>query len=166
MVEDAVPLEAVHRALVVKLRHQGDVLLASPVFSAPLASGRHVGESTLDALRRIGIYPAPGGRALTLVAGTAAEERVARLLAERGLSGQSFVQVHPSSRWRFKCWPAEKMAALIDRLHARGLQVALTGAPDPAQTQMIDDIQKRLAQPVAANLAGAPSLKELAALTA
>jgi heptosyltransferase-3 len=31
---------------------------------------------------------------------------------------------------------------------------------------MIDDIQKRLAQPVAANLAGALSLKELAALTA
>jgi heptosyltransferase-3 len=97
--------------------------------SAPLASGRHVVESNLDALRRIGIYPAPGERALTLVAGTAAEERVAQLLAERGLSGQSFVQVHPSSRWRFKCWPAEKMAALIDRLHARGLRVALPVRP-------------------------------------
>ena len=274
MVEDAVPLEALRRALVVKLRHQGDVLLASPVFSAlkgkaphididalvyaetapmlaghpsigevfcierawktlgpfaqasaewrlfsqlrarrydlivhltehwrgawlsrllgpryavgpqvrargrawkrsfthlvsaPLASGRHVVESNLDALRRIGIYPAPDERALTLVAGTAAEERVARLLAERGLSAQSFVQVHPSSRWRFKCWPAEKVAALIDRLHARGLRVVLTGAPDAAETQMLEDIQQRLAQPVAANLAGALSLKELAALTA
>ena len=274
MVEDAVPLEALRRVLVVKLRHHGDVLLASPVLSAlksrapraeidalvyadtepmlsahpsvsrvygidrgwkalgplargrrewglfrelrdrrydlivhltenwrgawlarslgvrwavaprvsgrgrfwknsfthlvsaPLAGGRHVVESNLDALRRIGIHPAPNERALTLVAGPAAEERVMRLLAERGLSSQSFVQVHPSSRWRFKCWPAEKMAALIDRLHAQGARVVLTAAPDPAEVRMIEDIQERLAQPVAANLAGALSLKELAALTA
>ena len=32
MVEDAVPLDALRRALVIKLRHHGDVLLASPVF--------------------------------------------------------------------------------------------------------------------------------------
>ena len=274
MVEDAVPLEAVHRALVVKLRHQGDVLLASPVFTAlkrkaphveidalvysetapmltghpsigevfcierswktlapfaqasaewklfsqlrarrydlilhltehwrgawlslllgprwavgpkvrgrggawkrsfthlvstPLASGRHVVETNLDALRRIGIYPLPSERALTLIAGPPAEQRIAQLLAERGLAGQPFVQVHPSSRWRFKCWPAEKMAALIDRLHARGARVVLTGAPDNAEAQMIDEIQQRLANPVAANFAGALTLKELAALTA
>ena len=233
VVEDAVPLEAVRRALVVKLRHQGDVLLSSPVFSvlkrktphaeidalvyadtapmlsghpsigevfcidrawktlgllaqaraewkllsqlrarrydlvvhltehwrgawlaralgarwavaprvagrsrvwkhsfthlvsAPLASGRHVVESNLDALRRIGVYPGVEERVLTLVAGSAAEERVARLLAERGLAGQSFVQIHPSSRWRFKCWPADKMAALIDRLHGEARRLIL-----------------------------------------
>jgi len=33
MVKDAVPLQDLRRALVVKLRHHGDVLLASPVFS-------------------------------------------------------------------------------------------------------------------------------------
>ena len=274
MVEDAVPLEKVRRALVVKLRHQGDVLLASPVFSAlkrkapqieidalvyadtapmltahpaisevfcidrawktlgpfarasaerkllaelrardyellvhltehwrgawlarllgvrwavaprvggrgrlwkrsfthlvsaPLASGRHVVEANLDALRRIGIHPGVDERALTLVAGSAAEERVTRLLADHGLAHQSFVQVHPASRWRFKCWPPEKMAGLIDRLHAEGVKVALTAAPDAAEAQMIADIQSRIAQPVAANLAGQLSLKELAALTA
>ncbi|MGH8675096.1 MAG: putative lipopolysaccharide heptosyltransferase III [Burkholderiales bacterium] len=274
MVEDAVPLEAVRRALVVKLRHQGDVLLASPVFSVlkrsaphaevdalvyadtapmltghpaisevfcidrgwktlgplaragaewkllsalrarrydllvqltehwrgawlaralgarwavaprvagrgrfwkksfthlvskPLASARHVVEGNLDALRRIGIYPGVEERGLTLVAGPAAEERIARLLVERGLAGQSFVQVHPCSRWRFKCWPADKMAALIDRLHSEGHRVVLTAAPDKAEAQMIDDILARVAQPVAANLAGQLSLKELAALTA
>ena len=47
MVEDAVPLEAVHRALVVKLRHQGDVLLASPVFTALKRKAPHV---EIDAL--------------------------------------------------------------------------------------------------------------------
>lgn len=43
MVKDPVPLGEVRRALVVKLRHHGDVLLSSPVFSvlkahAPLRS--------------------------------------------------------------------------------------------------------------------------------
>ena len=33
MVRDAVPLEECGRALVVKLRHHGDVLLATPVLS-------------------------------------------------------------------------------------------------------------------------------------
>src|SRR5882724_4511441 len=33
MVKDAVPLEKCARALVIKLRHHGDVLLASPVIS-------------------------------------------------------------------------------------------------------------------------------------
>jgi heptosyltransferase-3 len=33
MVEDAVPLGSLNRALVIKLRHHGDVLLASPLFS-------------------------------------------------------------------------------------------------------------------------------------
>ena len=273
VVEDAVPLQAVRRALVVKLRHQGDVLLCSPVFSvlkrsaphaevdalvyadtacmltghpcvsevfcidrawktsglfaqaaaewrllaklrvrrydlvvhltehwrgawlaralapqwavapriagrgrlwkrsfthlvsAPLASGRHVVECNLDALRRIGIYPGVEERGLTLVAGSAAEERITRLLAEQGLADHPFVQVHPCSRWRFKCWPADRMAALIDRLHAQGHRVVLTGAPDAAEAQMIDDITSRVAQPVGANLAGRLSLKELAALT-
>jgi heptosyltransferase-3 len=134
--------------------------------SAPLASGRHVVETNLDALRRIGIYPDVDERVLTLVAGKEAEERVGKLLAERGLGGQAFVQIHPSSRWRFKCWPADKMAALIDRLHGDGWRVVLTAAPDKAEAQMIDDILGRVAQPVAANLAGQLSLKELAALTA
>jgi heptosyltransferase-3 len=274
VVEDAVPLGELRRALVVKLRHQGDVLLASPVFSVlkrkapqieidalvyaetapmlaahpainevlcidrawktlgpfaqasaewkllaqlrarqydlvvhltehwrgawlsrllgprwavgprvrdrgrlwkgsfthlvstPLASARHVVEANLDALRRIGIHPGVDERALTLVAGAAAEQKVAQLLADHGLADHSFVQIHPSSRWRFKCWPAEKMAALIDRLHAEGRRVVLTAAPDAAEAQMIADIRSRIAQPVAASLSGQLSLKELAALTA
>jgi heptosyltransferase-3 len=123
-------------------------------------------ERNLDALRRIGIYPGTEERALTLVPGAAAEERIAALLAGHGLQRDRFVQVHPSSRWRFKCWPAEKMAALVDRLHAAGWLVVLTAAPEAAETRMIDDILGRLARPVAANLCGQLSLKELAALSA
>jgi heptosyltransferase-3 len=116
--------------------------------STPLASARHVVEANLDALRRIGIHPGVDERALTLVAGTAAEARIARLAGEHRLADHSFVQIHPSSRWRFKCWPAEKMAALIDRLHAEGLRVVLTAAPDNTEAQMIADIEGRIAQPV------------------
>lgn len=42
MLKDAVPLEGVRRALVTKLRHHGDVLLASPVLSALRAVAPHV----------------------------------------------------------------------------------------------------------------------------
>jgi len=135
-------------------------------FSEPRAGGRHVVERNLDALRRIGIYPGAEERALTLVPGAAAEEKIAALLAGHGLLRERFVHVHPSSRWRFKCWPAEKMAALIDRLHGEGWPVVLTAAPDAAETQMIDDILQRVARPVAANLSAQLSLKELAALAA
>lgn len=274
MVEDAVPLQALRSALVIKLRHHGDVLLSTPVFSVlkrrapqaeidalvyadtaamlaghpsisrvhcvdrawkgmgamtriraegrvfaelrarrydlvlhltehwrgawlaralgprwavapvvagrgrlwrrsfthfvsePRAGGRHVVERNLDSLRRIGIYPGVEERALTLIPGAAAEERIAALLSGKGLSRERYVHVHPSSRWSFKCWPAEKMAALIDRLQVEGWPVVLTAAPDPAEARMIDEILQRVAQPVAANFAGQLSLKELAALSA
>ena len=47
MVRDAVPLGECGRALVVKLRHHGDVLLASPVFSTLKRAAPHV---AIDAL--------------------------------------------------------------------------------------------------------------------
>jgi len=47
MLKDAVPLEEVRRALVIKLRHHGDVLLASPVLSALKAAAAQV---EIDAL--------------------------------------------------------------------------------------------------------------------
>src|SRR5574343_15417 len=44
---DAVPLQEVQRVLVIKLRHHGDVLVASPVFSALKAQAPHL---EIDAL--------------------------------------------------------------------------------------------------------------------
>ena len=44
---DAVPLLEVKRALITKLRHYGDVLLASPVFSTLKRIGPHI---EIDAL--------------------------------------------------------------------------------------------------------------------
>ncbi len=133
-------------------------------FSHPKNALRHVVEANLDALRRIGLYPAADERALTLVPGREAEAQVAVHLRNLGLEATPFIHIHPASRWFFKCWTVERMAALIARLQADGHPVLLTAAPSRTETEMVDAIQKLLPTP-AASLAGRLNLKELAALT-
>jgi heptosyltransferase III len=261
MVKDAVPLAECRRALVIKLRHHGDVLLAAPVLSvlkargvevdalvyddtAPMLEGhpalsnlfvvgrkwrgaglarlglerslfarlrargygllvhltehprgawlartlgvrysvapkapergpfwrgsfthyfpviarRHMVEVNLDALRRIGIQPGFDERRVEFVPGSEAERRIDSLVAG------PFVHLHPASRWRFKCWPAEENAKLIDRLAADGHRVVITAAPDPDERALVEDIVART-QSRPLNLAGQLSIKELGALT-
>jgi heptosyltransferase III len=264
MVRDAVPLGECRRALVIKLRHHGDVLLASPVLSllksrgidvdalvyddtAPMLEGhpalsmlhkvgrrwkdegpasrffsekrlfqnlrarsfdlvvhlseqprgawlaralgarysvaprmagrgafweksfthlypavprRHQVEVNLDALRRIGLYPTPQDKRVLFVPGADAERKVEVLVGN-----EPFVHAHPASRWRFKCWPAEKNAELIDRLAAEGHRVVITAAPDPEELQLVKSIvEKARSAPI--NLAGQLSIKELGAVAA
>lgn len=125
---------------------------------------RHMAETNLDALRRLGIQPSADERRLTLVPGSAAEAAVAAHLAGFGLQGKDFIHVHPASRWFFKCWPVEHMAALVARLQAAGHTVVLTAAPSNDEKKMLEAIQALLAKP-AFSLSGQLSLKELAALT-
>jgi heptosyltransferase-3 len=134
---------------------------------APLpASGRrHRVELNLDVLRRIGIQPGDEERKLVLVPGGDAERRVDKLLAAEGLAPQGFIHFHPGSRWQFKCWPAERAAALIAALTQRGERVALTAAPDEKELAIIAEIRKRAGTTVA-DLSGKLTLKELAALSA
>jgi len=125
----------------------------------PVAARRHQVEVNLDALRRIGIQPAPAEKDVVFVPGAEAERKVEALL-----DGRPFVHLHPASRWTFKCWPAEKNAELIDRLSADGIKVVVTAAPVEAEKQFIDEIlSKTSAKPL--NLA-ALTIKELGALTA
>jgi heptosyltransferase-3 len=125
-------------------------------------------EQNLDALRRIGVYPDEADRRLVLVPGIAAERKVAALLAEHGLTSREFVQVHPGSRWLFKCWPAERTAALLDLIVADGLDVVVTGAPDDRERALTAAVLAAL-RPATRNrvveLTGALSMLELAALT-
>ena len=125
---------------------------------------RHMAETNLDALRRIGIQPAADQRSYTLVPGEAAEAKVQAHLALFGLHGNDFIHIHPASRWFFKCWPAVSMALLIGRLQAAGHAVVLTAAPSKDEQAMLAAIQARLEKP-AFSLSGQLSLKELAALT-
>ncbi|MBW8906608.1 MAG: putative lipopolysaccharide heptosyltransferase III [Betaproteobacteria bacterium] len=124
----------------------------------PLIRNRHQVEVHLDALRRIGVQPGLNERKLQFVPGRDAERRIAGLALP-----DSFVHMHPASRWTFKCWPAERNAQLVDRLSAEGERVVLTAAP--GESAFIDEILSRTAaKPL--NLAGQLTLKELGALTA
>ena len=70
MVPDAIDLSAVRRALVVKLRHHGDVLLTSPVFSV---LRRHAPGIEVDALVYADTRDMLGKQGFDVVAGTSAE---------------------------------------------------------------------------------------------
>jgi heptosyltransferase-3 len=126
----------------------------------PLVGGgrRHQVELNLDALRRIGVQPGLQERKVHFTPGAAAEKRIDELLDQT-----PFVHMHPASRWRFKCWPAERNAELIDRLSADGHRVVLTSAPD--ELGFIEEILQK-AKSETINLAGKLSIKELGALTA
>ncbi len=137
----------------------------SHLYPLPKNGRRHQVELNLDALRRIGLQPAPQDRRVQIVAGAEAEQKVVALLARENLCERGFVHIHPASRWKFKCWPVQRNAELIQRLAARGERIVLTAAPDPAESAMIDEILK-VAGVRVLNLTGALSLKELAALIA
>ncbi len=138
-------------------------------YRLPRATPRHAVEANLDALRRIGIYPSAEDKRLVLVPDATAQARAAAVLREHGASEGAFVQCHPGSRWLFKCWPAAKTAALLDRIVAGGHRVVITGAPDPRERELVTAVlaaaqagtRNRLA-----NLAGALPLDALAAVTA
>jgi heptosyltransferase-3 len=135
------------------------------LYPLPKNGRRHQVELNLDALRRIGLQPAQEERRAHVVAGEAADRKISALLAVEGLSERGFVHMHPASRWKFKCWPPDKCAALIDRLSAAGERIVLTAASDPAEAALVDDILQRTRAPVL-NLAGTLSIKELVALIA
>ncbi len=126
-------------------------------------NSRHTVECNLDALRRIGLSPAEDEKALTLVDGAEASTRVDALLDELGIAG-GFVHIHPTSRWMFKTWPAERVAQLIDALHAQGRTVVLTAAPAPNELAMVDRILGLCAS-APLSLAGQLTLKEMASLS-
>jgi heptosyltransferase-3 len=129
---------------------------------------RHTVDTNLDSLRTLGLEVTPQDMRVTMVPGAAAEARVDSLLAQHGLGTGSFVHVHPASRWAFKCWPAERVAALCDALAAKGLPIALTSAPDANEKALIAAVQAARAPGArpALDLSGQLSLKELAALAA
>jgi heptosyltransferase-3 len=123
----------------------------------PLIERRHQVEVNLDALRRIGLQPGVAERKIDFVPGAAAEAKV------QGLVQGPYIHIHPASRWRFKCWPAEKNAELINRLTAEGHQVVITASPSSEETRFVEAI---LQKAKAINLAGQLSIKELGALAA
>ena len=137
----------------------------SHLFPLPPHARRHRVEINLDALRRIGIQPGEEERKLLLVPGEDAERSVEDLLAGQGLAARGFIHFHPGSRWKFKCWPAERAVALLDALVQRGERVVLTAAPDEQELEMIAEIRKHAGARIV-DFSGKLTLKQLAALSA
>ena len=82
-------------------------------------------------------------------------------------SPRTFIQLHPGSRWLFKCWPAASTAALVLRLLADGHAIVITGAPDPRERALVDAILAEIGtRERLVDLTGELSLPELAALAA
>jgi heptosyltransferase III len=141
------------------VEHRGAYWARSFTHLFPMAPRRHMVEVNLDALRRIGIQPDFAERKVEFVPGAEAQRRVEALVEP------PYIHLHPASRWRFKCWPAEKNAQLIDALAAEGHKVVITAAPDPDEDLLVQDIVTR-AKSKPLNLSGQLSIEELGALTA
>lgn len=109
---------------------------------------RHTVERNLDALRRIGIFPSFEERELFLH------------VPEVKTPSAPFILIHPTSRWRFKCWPVAKMRTLAEELLKRGKKLVFTSGPDPIEQKMVQEIVQGLD---VINLSGQITLKELAA---
>src|SRR5919108_550343 len=157
MVRDAVPLGECARALVVKLRHHGDVLLAAPV---PSVLKAHAPKLEVDALVYDDTAPMLAGhpalaelhcigrkwRSLRVWQRLRHERALLRALRRRKYDLLVHLTEHPRGAW---------LARLL------GVRYAVA----PNETPFIDQIIGRAAsKPI--NLAGQLSLKELGALTA
>ncbi len=129
---------------------------------------RHTVETNLDSLRALGLEPKAEDKRVILIPGMDAEARIDALMKQHGLPPGGFIHLHPASRWLFKCWPAEKFAALCDALAARGWPLVLTAAPEAKEKALVAEILARRAVLSAPtfDFSGQLTLKELAALTA
>jgi heptosyltransferase III len=124
---------------------------------------RHTVEINLDALRRIGIQPGNHSRRLTFVPDAAAEIHVDEALSRAGLAAKAFAVIHPGSRWFFKCWPPDHVAALAARINELGLPSVLVCGPDPLEKQLLELVKKH-GNIAAVEFPGSLSLKQLGAL--
>ncbi len=125
---------------------------------------RHTVERSLDPLRRIGIFPEEDERDLTFHIPNSAEKNVLDLLSRKWPVIGRYILIHPTSRWRFKCWPAKKMHFLLKRLLNEEERVVIVSGKDVFEKEMVDEIVSGLDGNNLLNLSGAVNLKELGAL--
>ncbi len=124
-------------------------------------SAEHAVEKNLAVLQALGLRVDQPEFPLGVRAAERAEatELLARVVGE---PIDSFTAVIPGARWASKLWPAEKIAALIDRMHAEGFaRCVLLGAPDER------DFAERVSGACRSgviDLVGRTSLRQLVAL--
>ena len=103
---------------------------------------------------------------LELVIPPEAEAAAAERWAAFGLEGRQVTVLHPGSGAfsLARRWPAERYAALGDRLaEERDLAVVVLAGPAPGESELAEAVARGMRHP-AALLSGVPSVQELAAL--
>lgn len=90
-------------------------------------------------------------------------QRAEELLHQHQVN-QPYILVQPTSRWFFKCWTEEKMAAAITALQAEGHTLVITSGPDKREQEMVSTILANCPAERIVSLSGQLSLRQLAAL--
>lgn len=70
------------------------------------------------------------------------EDWLQNVLMQKGIkAGDVIVHVHPTSRWLFKCWKDDRMAAVIDSIQEEyGAKVIVTCSPDKKEMEKVNRI--------------------------
>ncbi|MGP2451071.1 putative lipopolysaccharide heptosyltransferase III [Pantoea stewartii subsp. indologenes] len=92
-------------------------------------------------------------------------QKVQDKLRQQQVAG-GYIVLQPTSRWQFKCWEEDKVAATIDQLAQADRKVILTAGPDANEREMVERILAQCHSPHVISLAGQLSLPQLAALIA
>ena len=105
--------------------------------------------------------PLPADKRLTMGYTQEDAEAVERLLGQDGAAGRSPVVLAPMTTWATKCWPAERYAALGDRLARKGGRIVLIGSGQ--EREAIEKVRSLMRESALA-LAGALTFRQMAAL--
>lgn len=120
---------------------------------------RHTVEKNLDALRRIGIFPQKEDKKLFFKISSQAEKNIRLLLEQNNIILNDYILIHPTTRWRFKCW--DKFDQLIQYFHKKNKKIIVVSGKASYEVDMVKEIVKDT--PIL-NLAGKVNVDELAAL--
>jgi heptosyltransferase-3 len=135
----------------------------SHLYSQP-QTPRHTVETHLDALRRLGLYPAQE-KPLLMPFSPAADEKINRLLESKNLQPGQYIVIHPASRWMFKSWNTRGFAEVLQTLTSRNIATVMVSGPDDAERNYVQTILQHYPHS-AIDLSGQLNLSELAALIA
>ncbi|NGX40626.1 MAG: Lipopolysaccharide core heptosyltransferase RfaQ [Candidatus Anoxychlamydiales bacterium] len=120
---------------------------------------RHIVEKNLDALRKIGVFAKDEDKKLHFDVSDAAKEKIQKILDENNITTNDYILIHPSTRWRFKCF--DKFDELARLLHKKNEKIIVVAGKQDYEIDMVKKIINDL--PIL-NLAGKVNIDELAAL--
>ncbi len=137
---------------------EGSRLFYNHTIKVPRESQHKVDRYRYLAERTLGFQA--GQVSFSIVIGSRAKEKVAKLLAEHSLTGKRFVVINPYTTWKTKDWIIERYGELAERIKTElDFEVVFTGGPD--ERDGVEWLRKKIAEPVH-NLAGLTNLEELA----